>query len=243
MTHPLSCLCGRRAATRTAATNSCIFAGLLRPGALSTPLDTSTPKGRTACDRGRHIVAVEARRPVSAACRCASCCAPVPSRARSPRRCAALKQKRARQALAARAAASAHAPAALERRGQAQLLADPPTSLCSASGRNRGRSHRPAACDGMPRDRDAAAAHPAPAAASCAACAGLSGAATRRNTKPMASHRPASAALTASALVMPQILIHMRRSECGTSKTLPRAARPAASSCAASTRADHRRSA
>src|SRR5487761_2631312 len=61
-------------------------------------------------------------------------------------------------------------------------------------------------------------------AASCAACPGVTWRGLGANTKPIASTLASAAAATASAVVKPQILIHMARSLAGLKRGRPRGA-------------------
>ena len=150
-----SCWISRRACARAAATNRAISAGLLTPGRSSTPLDTSTPNGRTAAIAAATLRGVQAAGQDQLACgaRAAARAAPVARRAAAARR--ALEQH-ARAAARRRPAAAARTTGSTRQLArQLQLARDPRRRSAAHRARNPARISSTVACVGMARHRDA----------------------------------------------------------------------------------------
>src|SRR5439155_736969 len=196
---------GSSDAARAADAKFAISAGLFTPGRSSTPLDTSTPKGCTAAMAAATLPVL--RPPASTSCvqrarrRAAfqSLAAPEPLTGPSNR---IRSGSVAGPSSAARTTGSRSSPPGSCSRSRSDR------SVCNTSGLNAFRISSTVAWAGC-RVTATQRTRPRAACASCAARCGVSCREDAANTKPMASTRASTAAVTASGVVMPQILIHI----------------------------------
>ncbi len=188
--------CDRARAARRRPTNCDDLRGLLTPGRSSTPLDTSTPKGRTARIAAATLAALEPAREDRAAC---GAPAAAPRSSRPPARVplAGPSNRRRGGSGSAGCAAGAHHRQHSQRSGSRSAPRSS-TSVCSTSGLNTRSISSSARCCGWrvtATQRNRAARR----RASCAAASRRQLARRRREHEAEARPRRLSAASTASA--------------------------------------------